>query len=100
MNILEEIAINDDKPGVLVVKNNDNIRILAVALQRGQELSKHTTNLPTLLTVIKGQVTFHINDQHHVLDLYDTYEIPVNVVHEVDGLSDINVFTLTQEKAR
>jgi hypothetical protein len=50
------------------------------------------------LVVLKGEIDFVIDNQHVILKAYDAYEVPVDVEHEVVGLSKENLFLLTKEK--
>jgi cupin domain protein len=69
-----------------------------VALGKGAVLKKHTTNEPAILVVIKGKLRFLINNQEILLNTFDTYDIPVDVEHEVIGVEEENVFILTKTK--
>ena len=98
MNIEKEIKFNPDKPSVLSVLKTDSLNLLAVGLLKDQILKKHKTQIPTLLTVLKGFIPFHINNKKTIFNFSDTYQIPVNTEHEVRGIRPENIFTLTQEK--
>lgn len=97
MNILKTIQFHPEKPFVLPVRQTEKINIMAVGLGEEQVLSKHSTSKPTLLMVLTGAIIFHINGEQIHLETGDTYNIPVNVEHEVVGTASKNVFTLTQE---
>ncbi len=97
MNILESIQFNPHKPGVLNIKKNESIRLFCVALCKDQILPKHKANVPSLLLVLKGRINFLLEGEKICLQELQTYEIPVNKDHEVKGLTDENVFLITQE---
>lgn len=97
MNILENIEFSTEKPNILQLKNSDKVRYFAVALGKGAILKKHTTSTPATLVVLKGEINFVFEDRQFVLRPFDTFEIPVNVLHEVHGITEENLFTLTKE---
>lgn len=98
MNVLNEINFTTKKPAVLPVRKTDNINVIAVGLLQNQLLKKHKTSIPTLLLVLKGKIEFRIEDEAIILKQYETYQIPENIEHEVEGLAMENCFLLTQEK--
>lgn len=98
MNILEQITFDPTKPAVVSILKNDRLNYLAIGLLAGQLLKKHQTHVPTLLTVIKGEVVFLVGQDRIPLKQYDIYEIPVSVEHAVQGVQEENIFTLIQEK--
>lgn len=96
MNITENIKWTD-KPEVTIIKKTDKIKQFTVALGKNGEMKKHKTSVPTTLVVLKGEISFLINEEKHHFKAFDTYDIPVNVEHEVHGLAEENLFLLTQE---
>ena len=97
MNILENLEFSTDKANVHYVKKSDKIKYFAVALGQGAVLKKHTTPVPATLVVLKGEINFVFTDREFVLREFDTFEIPVDEVHEVIGVLDQNLFLVTQE---
>jgi len=98
MNIEQELKFDPEKPATHMIKRSEKINVIAVGLLKDQLLQKHKTLLPTFLTVVKGEIEFHINNEKLELNTLDTFQIPVDVLHEVLGLDEKNIFTLTQEK--
>lgn len=96
MNITEHIKWTE-KPEVTIIQKTEKIKQFAVALGKNGILRKHKAGVPTLLIMLKGEINFSIENQNHHFKTFETYEIPVNVEHEVTGLSDENLFLLTQE---
>lgn len=97
-NIVEKISFTPEKPAVHIIRKTDSINYIAIGLLMDQILPEHKTGVPTILTVLKGGIEFVIGDQEILLYQFDTFQIPVNQVHEVRGLEEQNVFTLTMEK--
>ena len=95
MNILENIEFSTEKANVFHLRKNDKIKY-AVALGKDAVLKKHTTAFPATLLVLKGEIDFVFDDRQILLKQFDTFEIPVDVVHEVVGVSDENLFTVIQ----
>jgi quercetin dioxygenase-like cupin family protein len=96
MNITEKVNWTD-KPEVTIIQKTEKIKQFAVALGKDGVLQKHKAGVPTMLIVLKGEINFLIENQNHHFKTFDTFEIPVNVEHEVTGLMAENLFLLTQE---
>lgn len=100
MNILQYTDFLSEKPTVFQIRKNDKIQQFAVALGKNCLLKKHTTNVPTNLIVMRGELKFTFPDQEVLLKEFDVFEIPVDVEHEVWGLEDENLFVITKELAK
>lgn len=74
--------------------NEGSCKQIAVGLLHNQLLPSHQTPTPALLTVLLGSVDFEIEGKTLRLNQFDTFNIPKNVIHEVKGIEDKNVFTL------
>jgi quercetin dioxygenase-like cupin family protein len=96
-NIEESLKFNDEKPAILSIINSEKLNLKTVGLKKGQIMSKHKAGLKSLVIVLKGKIEFDINGEKFVLNELDTYEIPVNVEHEIRGIEQ-SIFSLTQEK--
>lgn len=97
MNLFNQIQFDPNKPNVAIIKKNEAIKYFAVALGKGAVLQKHRTAVPATLLVISGEISFQFDDRSLHLVNGDSFEIPVDEVHEVVGLSDQNLFTVLQE---
>lgn len=71
--------------------------MFCVALCKDQILHKHQTKVPSFLIVLKGQIYFSIEGEEIVMDELQTYQIPLNIDHEVKGIGEENIFLITQE---
>ena len=96
VNLADKLTFKTDKPTTYFVKDGKNVRQVAIALGEGAVLKKHTTNIPATLIMVKGTVRFLINGEEVVLKDLDTYQIPVDVEHEVIGVEKENVFIVTK----
>ena len=96
VNLADKLTFKTDKPTTYFVKDGKNVRQVAIALGEGGVLKKHTTNIPATLIMVKGTVRFLINGEEIVLKDLDTYQIPVDVEHEVIGVEKENVFIVTK----
>ena len=96
VNLADKLTFRNDKQTTYFVKDGQNVRQVAIALGEGAVLKKHTTNIPTTLIMVKGTVRFLINGEEVVLKDLDTYQIPVDVEHEVIGVEKENVFIVTK----
>lgn len=97
MNILENITFSTEKPNVLYLKKSAKLKYFAIALGKNAVLKKHTAPVPSTLVVLKGEINFILDGKDHFLKQFDVFEIPVEVEHEAHGLSDENIFTVSQE---
>ena len=96
VNLADKLTFKTDKPTTYFVKDGKNVRQVAIALGEGGVLKKHTTSIPATLIMVKGSVRFLINGEEIVLKDLDTYQIPVDVEHEVIGVEKENVFIVTK----
>ncbi len=97
MNILQYTDFLAEKPTVFQIKKNEKIQQFAVALGKNCLLKKHTTSVPTNLIVMRGEIKFTLPGNEINLKEFDVFEIPVDVEHEVLGLTDENMFVITKE---
>jgi quercetin dioxygenase-like cupin family protein len=97
MNIKENLKFNKNKPVSFPVRKSSSYDQMAIGLMKGQVLKKHVAPTPTLLTVLEGEIKFSIAGEDLILGQFDTFQIPVDVTHEVTGLEE-SIFTLTKEK--
>lgn len=96
VNLADKLTFKTDKPTTYFVKDGKNVRQVAIALGEGGVLKKHTTNIPATLIMVKGTVRFLINGEEIVFKDLDTYQIPVDIEHEVIGVEKENVFIVTK----
>ena len=96
VNLADKLTFRNDKQTTYFVKDGKNVRQVAIALGEGGVLKKHTTSIPATFIMVKGTVRFLINGEEIVLKDLDTYQIPVDVEHEVIGVEKENVFIVTK----
>ena len=99
MNLADELTFRNDRQTTYFVKDGKSIRQVAVALGEGAILKKHTTDVPATFIMVKGEVRFLINGEEIILKDLDTYQIPVEVEHEVIGVQKENIFIITKQLA-
>ena len=98
MNIASQVKFNAEKPFILSIHKTESVTIFAVGLLKDQVLAKHKTQMPTLLIVLRGTILFRINSEEIRLFTLDTYQIPIDVEHDVIGMEGENIFLITKEK--
>jgi quercetin dioxygenase-like cupin family protein len=74
------------KPIVKVLRKTDSTKIIVLGFNKGVILKEHETNVPAKLVVIDGQVQYREGDKLVTLNQYDELEIPVNILHSVEGI--------------
>ncbi|RXF70456.1 cupin domain-containing protein [Arcticibacter tournemirensis] len=97
MNILDNIQLNGEKPAVLTIRNTDQVLILAIGLKKDQVLQRHVTPTQATLIVLKGVVSFEMEDEFTRIAPAETFEIPANVPHEVTAIEE-SVFLVVKDK--
>lgn len=97
MNIFKNLVFNEDKPSVFSIKKSEKVNFFTVGLSEKQVLAKHVTTVPATLIMMRGKVDFNILGETAIFGEGDTYEIPVNVEHEVVGRAIENVFLIVKE---
>lgn len=98
MNIKEALKLTDDKPAVLQIKNTDKIQVIAIGLKKNQVLKEHISPIPALLVVLEGLISFEMEGSKTQLSAMGTFDIPVNIPHEVTGLYE-SIFLVIKEKS-
>ncbi len=97
MNLIKEAKFETDKANPIIIKKSEKSQQLAVALGKGAVLKKHKTSVPATLFVVKGEITFNMENKDQILNEGDVFEIPVDIVHEVIGNQDENLFVVIKE---
>jgi len=98
MVITEALQLSDEKPVVLQIKNTEKSNVIAIGLKKDQVLKKHLSPIPALLVVLTGSVIFDIEGKRIELPQFSTYEIPVNVLHEVTGLNESIILVIKEKQ--
>jgi quercetin dioxygenase-like cupin family protein len=91
---MDELNFSADKPAVLIVQKNENNLVISVGLLKDQVLLKHKTVYPALLIVMSGSVAFKMNGKETILRTMDTFNIPVDIEHEVVGMNETSIFLI------
>lgn len=97
MNIYEQLSFQQDQPSAISIKKTEKQQIMAIGLGKGAVMKAHKTSVPTTLIVLKGTINFKIEVQELILEESSVFEIPVDVLHEVQGVSDQNCFLIVKE---
>lgn len=98
MNILTDLKMTDEKPAILQLRSNDKSLVITIGLQKNQVLKRHFSATPALLVVLKGLISFDMEDRLTQLSAFDTFDIPANIAHEVTGLEE-SIFLLIKDKS-
>ena len=92
--ILEKLKTTE-KPVARMFYKGGQSKIIFIGFNKGMRLDHHKAQLPTILLVITGQVTFIDSQQKKVLNQYDELNIPIDIIHEVIAMED-SICMLTQ----
>jgi quercetin dioxygenase-like cupin family protein len=96
--LAEHLNFNTDKPATHMLYQNDHHKQLLIGLLKGQVLSKHMTTLYTRLLVLQGSIQFNYEGSSLTAKPLDSFIIPKEMLHEVIGQDEQNVFILLQDK--
>lgn len=69
------------------VVSNDAARVVAFAMDAGQELTDHSAARPVVVQVIEGRLTFTVAGQSHELDAGDVVYLAPGERHAVVALT-------------
>lgn len=75
-------------PLAQALHKNEHSKALAIVFKKGMRLKEHKAIIPSTLLVIKGEVVYKDISTTLTVHLYENYNIPVNVIHEVEALED------------
>jgi len=89
--IMDTINISNHK-GVQSTKlsKSENIEVLHISLEKDAVLKKHTSSKDALLIVLKGHISFHINNDTHVLSKHQIFNFAKDVEHWVEAHENSN----------
>jgi quercetin dioxygenase-like cupin family protein len=76
------------KPIARTYRKSDELVITFIGFKKGMVLASHKTNKPARLLVLSGNVFYKENERNIAMNLYDEVEIPADLLHEVEALSD------------
>lgn len=82
-------------PVAKALHKGKDFRVLVIGFLKGMVLKEHKAHLPSKLTVLAGKVVYKEEGIQEELSVYDEKEIPLNVTHSVEALSD-SLCLLTQ----
>jgi quercetin dioxygenase-like cupin family protein len=82
-------------PVAKVLHKGKDFRVLAIGFLKGMILKEHQAHLPSKLTVLTGKVVYKQEGIQEELSVYDEKDIPLNLTHSVEALSD-SLCLLTQ----
>lgn len=88
---------NSEHPTIKILKKGEGYKIIVIGFKKGMILKEHSTPIPAKLLVIEGKVNYKEADKNLILDKFNEYEIPINVIHAVEALED-SICLLIQAK--
>lgn len=81
-------------PVAKIIQSNENYKAILIGLKKGMEWKEHKTTVPTRLLVIEGSVVYKADGDGTVLNKHDDLEIPVHVLHSLEGNEDSLCFLI------
>jgi quercetin dioxygenase-like cupin family protein len=97
-DVAAEVTIETDGTLSRVLHNDDQIRLVVFAFDKGQELTEHTASAAATLQVISGRLRLRLGEES--LDAWPGawVHMPPNLPHSVEALEP-SVMLLTLLKA-
>lgn len=75
-------------PVARALHKGEDFKVIALGMKKGMTLKEHKTHVPTKLFVLEGSVIYREEDKIESLLQYNEINIPVNVAHSVEAVSD------------
>ena len=69
------------------VVNNDAVRIVAFAMDGGQELTDHSAPRPVVVQVVEGELAFTVDGERHQLTAGDVVYLAPSARHAVHAIT-------------
>lgn len=82
-----DLPISAEATTSRTVVNNDAVRVVAFAMDRGQELTDHCAPRPVVVQVIDGDVAFTVAGRRHELTAGDVVYLAPSERHAVVALT-------------
>ena len=82
-----DLPISSDATTSRTVVSNEAARVVAFAMDAGQELTDHSAPRPAVVQVVEGRVTFTVGGESHDLDVGDVVYLAPNERHAVVALT-------------
>lgn len=82
-----DLPISAEATTSRTVVNNDAVRVVAFAMDAGQELTDHSAPRPVVVEVIDGDLAFTVGGQRHELSAGDVVYLAPSERHAVLALT-------------
>ena len=75
-------------PVAMALHKGKDFRALIIGMKKGMTLKEHKASIPSKLTLISGQVKYIEADRQVILSQYESMDIPLEKLHEVEAIQD------------
>jgi quercetin dioxygenase-like cupin family protein len=82
-----DLPISTEATTSRTVVSNDAVRVVAFAMDRGQELTDHSAPRPVVVQVVEGDLTFTVAGASHALTAGDVVYLAPGARHAVLALT-------------
>jgi quercetin dioxygenase-like cupin family protein len=83
----EGLPIPSEATTSRTVVSNDAVRVVAFAMDRGQELTEHSAPRPVVVQVVEGDLAFTVAGERHELTAGDVVYLAPSARHSVEALT-------------
>lgn len=98
LNQIEEALATSEEPLVKQIYNRAGKQLLGVGLRKGVELREQVAPVQTKIMMIKGEIDLNTATHSYRLERFDTFDIPIEVVHTIVGVYDAIFLILRRHK--
>lgn len=85
---IKEELINSTNPVIKSLHHGSGFKVLMLGFNQGMVLKEHKASIRSKLTVLEGAVIYKEANRTIELKQYDEVEIPIDVLHSVEAMSD------------
>ena len=82
-DVAAEVTVEPNGTLSRVLYNDDQIRLVAFAFDKGQELTEHTAAVPVVIQVVSGRFEFTVGDQTTEICSDSWMHLKASVPHSV-----------------
>ena len=84
--LAEALPITASATTSRTVVDNDHVRVVAFAFDRGEQLTEHTASMPVVVQLLTGAMRFEVDGQSHQLAAGDCVYLASKEPHSLEAL--------------
>ena len=88
-NLLKELEIPKDGTLSRTIHSDNRIKIVLLGLAGGQELARHTADVPAMLEILQGEARVTLNSEEKEFSVGSWTYMEANLPHAIYARSDV-----------